>query len=283
MPKKPQAMPPPTNDALLTHESHHPDAPTTILLLHGAFSSPDEYKHMIPLLPSYHLLIPCLPSHGPASSVSLSLSPFTLSTASEHLDKLVASVAKNGRAHIVGVSLGAHVAINFAGAHPERCLSIFASGYNRFAPSFWTPILPPVIWAVQSLTHLLPKPVIRRLVGDDTDNDTEELGGVDMALLRQVVSVIVSNDEIRPIGDGGRRLLMVAATNRGLVPSNDRPDHAIMVRDVMRRAGADKKSVQAVQMKEMRHPWQVQAPNLFAKSVTAWIEKGELTEGMEEL
>lgn len=45
--------------------------------------------------------------------------------------------------------------------------------------------------------------------------------------------------------------------------------------------GGDEAGKLLVQHKEMRHPWDMQAPQLWVDSVVGWIEKGELPGGFE--
>lgn len=72
----------------------------------------------------------------------------------------------------------------------------------------------------------------------------------------------------------------VAAT-RGLVPSDDSLEDAKVVGRAVR--GGRNKESRVVQMKEMRHPWDMQAPKLFAGCVVAWVEGRELPSEMEKV
>jgi pimeloyl-ACP methyl ester carboxylesterase len=103
--------------------------------------------------PTYHVLIPDLPSHDAASSIK----PFTLSTWTPHLAPLIRQEAHNSRAHLVGISIGAYCVIDLTTHHPQLISSIFASGYNRFTPSPFTPLLSTAAYGLNRLPHLLPK------------------------------------------------------------------------------------------------------------------------------
>lgn len=49
------------------------------------------------------------------------------------LADIIGTYAINGKAHIVGLSLGAHVATALASAHPEMADTVFISGYRTFS------------------------------------------------------------------------------------------------------------------------------------------------------
>jgi pimeloyl-ACP methyl ester carboxylesterase len=100
----------------LHYTSINPAGKSTIVLIHGACCSGQNWDLVVPhLASSNHLLIPDLPGHGQSRQIT----PFSVEYSSRLLAKLIRSHAINGRAHIVGHSLGAHVAINLAVLSPE--------------------------------------------------------------------------------------------------------------------------------------------------------------------
>ncbi|KAK2603337.1 hypothetical protein N8I77_009802 [Diaporthe amygdali] len=63
---------PETANVLLPHLPINPESQTTLLLLHGAFSSKETWKPVHRHLEQYHLLIPTLPEHHEAANASAS-------------------------------------------------------------------------------------------------------------------------------------------------------------------------------------------------------------------
>lgn len=249
------------------------DATATILLIHGACSSPTEYKLATPFFPKhYHLLIPSLPGHGSSTHIK----PFNLPLTCHLLASLVRKHATSGQAHIVGVSLGAHVALYLAGHYPDIVLTIFVSGYGRFPPpSKWVaPLLPYLVCGGQHVTNSLPKPLVRYFM-DGASLDLEGTGVRSVQLCRQIIAVLCSTDEVKPVK---ARCLVVAATKRGVVPSNDSVEDAKVVGRIVRSGNEESR---VVQMRSMRHPWDMQAPGVFAGCVVAWVEGRELPSEME--
>lgn len=133
---------------------------TTILFLHGAFSSHREWIPVSGHLSDYHRLIPSLPSHGS----DLKIRPFSVERSAQLLADLIRQKAKNGEAHVVGLSMGAHVAIYLASHYPDVVTTVFASGLNRFAPSIWTPVLPYMVYVLHHLSNLAPQRVTSYLM-----------------------------------------------------------------------------------------------------------------------
>jgi pimeloyl-ACP methyl ester carboxylesterase len=250
--------------------------PTTILFIHGAFSSHREWVPVSGHLPDHHLLIPSLPSHG----LNLNVRPFSVELSARLLADLIRQKAKNSQAHIVGLSMGAHVAIYLASHYPDLALTVFASGFNRFPPSIWGPVLPYIVYTLHHLTNLAPERLTSYLMDgmfEPPGLKRDSNAACTISLCREVVRTIVSDAEIR---SAAARTLMIAATKRGLLPTNDRIEDARMVANIMKEGNSESR---AVEVRKMRHPWNLQDPELFARSVIAWIEETRLPEEMTEL
>jgi pimeloyl-ACP methyl ester carboxylesterase len=120
------------NMGTLHFETKNPSGTQTILLLHGAFSSHHEWDLVAatPHLSQYHLLIPDLPSHGRSTSKSI---PFNVADTAGLLAQLITEHAKDGKADVVGMSLGGYVAIYMAQRYPDVIGQggLFVSGCGR--------------------------------------------------------------------------------------------------------------------------------------------------------
>ena len=113
--------------------SLNPLASRTLLLLHGSFSSHREWDLVSTHLSSYHLLVPDLPAHSRSTSANI---PFAIPNTAALLADLITKRAKNGRADIVGMSLGGYTAIYMAQKYPNlvRTGGLFLSGCGRPSP-----------------------------------------------------------------------------------------------------------------------------------------------------
>lgn len=68
------------------------------------------------LLSDYHCLIPDMPDHGRSRREG----PFSHKDTARHIAEVVSARAHGGKAHVVGVSLGAQVALELMADFPER-------------------------------------------------------------------------------------------------------------------------------------------------------------------
>jgi len=78
----------------------------------------------------------------------------------------VRTAANGGVAHIVGLSLGAHIGIALASLFPDVCTKadrvVFVSGYNRFqAPGWLRPVVPFAFYGLIKGPDLLPARLVK--------------------------------------------------------------------------------------------------------------------------
>jgi len=115
----------PGDAELLPHDEAGTPGGTTIVFLHGGGLSARQWQPQLQQLSSeFHLLAPDLPEQGRSAD----LEPFTLEGAVAGVAELIRARATNGRAHIVGLSLGGAVGLTLMRSHPELVSSLFVSG-----------------------------------------------------------------------------------------------------------------------------------------------------------
>ena len=101
-----------------------PDHRPTIVFLHGTRLTGASWAAQIAALDdSYHCLAPDLPGHGTAETTR-----FTLDRAADDVVDLIAREAHDGRAIVVGLSLGGYVAMAAAAKAPARVTGLVLSG-----------------------------------------------------------------------------------------------------------------------------------------------------------
>ncbi|KAJ5144939.1 hypothetical protein N7448_002331 [Penicillium atrosanguineum] len=230
----------------------------TALLIHGGFGSNKEWDNVTPALieNGYHVLLPDLPAHGQ----SVAIQPFTVDYAAQLIFELIAKHARNGSAHIVGLSIGAHVAACVAErGGPDHVLSVIASGYNVFQPPrFTVPLFAPPVFF---LLHL---------VNAATDLRAElaawQNGEASYALIKEMTRTIVQS---REIGDIHIRLLAVASASTDTWLSKDRPGSSKRLLEAV--VGGRENGSRAVMHHSIRHSWHIEEPALFGALILAWI------------
>lgn len=258
----------PTHE-LLSHDELNPNSNSTILLIHGAFSSRAGWDLVTPYLPSYHLLVPDLPGHGESQHL-----PFTIQLSSHLLSELIKAKAHDAKAHIIGLSLGAHVAVNLISRYPEVVDHAFISGFEVFPQTAFSPYMPYALWTTQRIESLIPRSVVRWLMDGA---DVRSNGGGSLALCRQIANPIASTSWPEP---WPAKTLIVAAGKSGILPTADHPHDAIKLMEIGRRMNGE---TVAVTHDGMRHPWCRQAPLFFAETARAWFEGEGIVSGFRRL
>ena len=243
-----------------------------ILFIHGAFVSGAEWDLVTPYLADdYHLILPDLPCHGRSKDIT----PFSKELAAKLLADLISERTLDGRAYVVGFSLGAHVAIELASKFPDCINSVLVSGYEVYG------VAPQTLAAGMQLDGRLNSIMPRRFVKwlmDGTDLAAPPFEPSQSLRLAVAETLCLKDDEWP--SPWKARSLIVAAGKAGLLPTADHPRDAIKLRNIGREANEQTK---AVTHPRMRHPWNRQAPELCAMAVRKWFEDGLIADGFVEL
>jgi pimeloyl-ACP methyl ester carboxylesterase len=256
----------------LSHREQNKTGKSTVIFTHGAFDKSTSWDIITPHLPperDYHLLLPDVPSHGIASHIK----PFSISIAAHLISELIARRAHNGVAKLVGLSLGADIALRVASDFPQVVENgVFVSGASTPIPfgdkTATSQYLPHAAWLSQRIEWLAPRPLIRSLM-DGTDLPRPTLGSCSLELNRQIFA---PEDSKWPL-PWPARTLIIAAGKGGLLPTEDNADTARRLAEIGRKGNRE---TLAVVHYDMRHPWSLQAPELFANAVDAWFSEGKV-------
>jgi len=260
-------------DGILPHSAYNPRGRATVVFVHGAFSSRLEWDLITPILSqTYHLLVPDLPGHGQSRNIA----PFSVEYSSRLLAKLIREKAIDGTAHVIGISLGAHVGIDLASRYPQVVNSIFVSGFEVFPQVALSPYVPYFLWLMVRLESFVPRPLVRWLM-DGADIKRVDHGACTLALCRQIASPLKTDRWPSP---WPARTLVVAAGKGGIIPSSDHPDDARKLVHIGRQLNPE---TIALTHPRMRHPWNRQAPLLFAGVARAWFDEEELPNEFQTL
>lgn len=229
----------------------------TILLIHGAFTTSADWEPVISHLEkSFHILAPDLPGHGSAGGT------FTLDNAADALHTLMQESTVASKAHVVGHSLGAQVAIRLAEKYPSVVDHMIISGWEIYPSLPSSDRLSYILWTMNRVENLVPRPAIRWLM-DGTDI---RRASPSLELCRQFAETMKT--ATYPAAWPAPTLI-IAAGRGGLVPSYDHPEDAKKLASIGKEMNA--KTI-AVTHPLMRHPWNRQDPLLFANTVRGWIQ-----------
>jgi len=97
--------------------------PETIIFLHGGALSGWVWEKQLENFNDYHCLVPDLPEHGKSM-----VDTFTIENAADEVLDLIRSRAHKGKAHLVGISLGAQVILEMLSKSPEIIDHVLISG-----------------------------------------------------------------------------------------------------------------------------------------------------------
>ncbi|KAK5110081.1 hypothetical protein LTR62_006326 [Meristemomyces frigidus] len=244
----------------------------SVIFIHGAAVSGQDWLPVAKRMPNYHILLPDLPSHGKSATIK----PFTNQLSAQLLADLIRKHAHNGNSHVVALSLGAFVAVELATTYPDVVLDMFISGLKCLAPNLATGIGPYVAYSSGRFEDAVPRPLVRWLM-DGTDIQSTETSTSSVERTRAILTAISRPEYIPP---WGARTCIIAAGKRGILPTADTPADAIRYRDAGKGGNAE---TVAFTLPQMRHPWNNQDPELFARAVLCWLERRRLPGGFVEM
>jgi pimeloyl-ACP methyl ester carboxylesterase len=257
------------NDGL-AYYAFNPDGTDTILLLHGAMTGATEWGLVLPhISKQYHILVPDIPLHNKSRNIKLENPGRDTGNV---LGNLIKISAKGGKAHVVGLSMGAHIGKRLAVQCPEVVRTCFLSGYSELDWIPWKDYLAYVVYAVEYVGAKVPRSWID---GIEYAIDTETPH--DLKHFKKVWNLIMDDADVKNKA-WEARTLVVAATKGGLVPTNDSIKDA---RTLALLAQQKNPETMAVQNKTMRHGWSRQDPKLFADAIMCWIESKPLPNSFE--
>ncbi|KIX99151.1 uncharacterized protein Z520_04727 [Fonsecaea multimorphosa CBS 102226] len=250
----------------------------TIVFLHALLASYTEYANVIPALNDYHLMLVNLPCHSPSHEIP----PFELGSTSEVVAGLIEKKARNGRAHLVGLSMGGFIALEVAKCYPELVESVFVTGavpldgWRRWLAE--RPLMLYMEYGLASFIQYCPDWLYWQICSwlgiqrhDELRDETCQNFNFD--LLRQGYAAILSF-RVEDIKSIRARTLIVAASALDNVEITRRMGR------LLRENNAESK---AAVVTGLVHAWNLRFPELFAETIVAWAECRDLPKGLEEL
>lgn len=251
-------------------------SPPTIVFLHGAESCSLEFTRVATYLEDdYDLLLVDLPAHSRCRHI-----PFSFDNTVRGLVRLINTQFPEKKAHVVGLSLGGFLALEFARRHPDLVRTVWCTGCSPFTGTrLWFMQHPRLLSGIVTFAGMLATEKIfwATLGGAEPIPGLREevQGNQNMATLRPIYEelALFTNDNLAAI-DGGVRVAIVAGGKMDIVPDTKTAG------EVLRQKNPDSC---AFVVRNAIHWWSLQFPKLFAQGIRAWIEEKPLPDEYEIL
>jgi len=243
--------------ALFLREAGPADAPC-IVFLHGLWLSSSMWQPQIERLSNaYHCLAPDLPEHGKSTGIGL----LTLENTSRVVADLIREQTLHGRAHVVGLSLGGLVALGLLRDVPEVVDHMMVSGTGGTAARF-SPVIAALSKLGKPLLHML-KPASLVSLGLRFNIPQPYLG-----VLREDVRHL-QPEAIIHFADGFVKMELPQGVHAPVLVTFGQKEKFMVKRAARELSRA--LPAQAVMVPGVGHIWNLEAPDLFTKTVRAWM------------
>lgn len=241
-----------------------PEADESVIFLHSGNVAGWMWTAQAEALPDHHALVPDLPGFGGSAH-----QPWTdLATTADQVAEVVRERAHGGRAHVVGLSLGAVVGVALAARHPEVVRSVFASGAilrGMRGIGRWAGLAQVPLWNRRGYWTFLARAY--RMPADSVDLFVETGLGIDRDSARRMVPEIYDGVPAALL-DGLRRL---EAPVLAIVGEKEPRTFRDALGEVTSRAPR----AVARLAPGMHHVWSLEDPELFHAALSHWLTAGE--------
>ena len=237
-----------------------PAAAPSILFLHGGGVGGWSWRPQIEAFQNdYHLLVPDLPEHGQ----SLDVAPFSMTNAAARMAELIHKRAHDGHAHVVGLSLGAQVGVALlavAGRLVDRALLSGVSlrpipGASLIGPSLW------LYAPFKNIPYLIK--LNQQNLGVPAAYSAEFAEDTRRTTTRALANIFKANLAFRePPG-------LTRLKNPTLVLVGEKEPR--LMRRSARQLAASMTGATAYMVQGMIHNWPLAAPELFNRTLRAWL------------
>ncbi|WP_154793723.1 alpha/beta fold hydrolase [Occultella kanbiaonis] len=242
--------------------STHDGAGPSVLFLHGGNVAGWMWDDQVRALPDHHSLVPDLPGFGASAALDWT----SIADVVDQLAVIVADRADGGRAHVVGLSMGAVVGTVLTARHPEVVRSALLTGallngitglarrLNTVQLRVWDQHW---YWAAQARLFRLPPESVDQFVSNGLSIRVENM----RAVVAEVYGGLPASD-LAALAGADVPVLGLAG-ERDLRP----------VREAL-RAYPNSANVTTRLVPRMHHAWNAEDPALFNEVLRDWLTRG---------
>ncbi len=239
------------------------------VFVHGVGASGWMWEKQIAALADFHCLNVHLPSHDKSNHVPW----VSLADTADHIAALIQARSTNGRAHVVGLSLGAYVALVLLERHADVVDRVVISGVTA-APMPNRALLNPQLWLMSILMKrrwfVNRQAKSLHLPLDAQAATTENLLAMSLQTYRRIAEEVVEF-YVPPSLHRVNTPTLVTAGGR----------ESKIIRQAVEAIPKIMPNAQGRLAPGLGHGWNVEAPDLFDAMVRAWISGAPLPAGLQ--
>jgi pimeloyl-ACP methyl ester carboxylesterase len=246
--------------------------PETIVFLHGGTLGGWMWDKQLEAFKDYHCLVPDLPEHGKSNEIK----PFTINNAANEIMNLIRERAHGGKAHVVGISLGAQIALEMLSKSPEIMDHVLISGtlVRRIpATNFLLKLLDYTIKSYMSIkdTDFLIKANIRSY--NFPKEYFKTLKEATKSISSDSLTRILHENMLFKIPEGLEKvnnpvLIIAGGKEYGIIKESAKDLNEVLINS------------QYFMATNMVHGWNLTEPEFFNSVLRAWINDKKLPEGL---
>ena len=235
----------------------------TILFLHGGDVAGWMWTPQIETFKDrYHLLIPDLPGFGHSNNIPWQ----SFTDTAEQLAEIIKEKGRNGRCHVVGLSMGGHLTLHLISVAPELIDKVVLSGTAKrpYTPGLqrMVRVMLPLMrykfyWQLQARARQYP--------ADAAEMYIETGVGIDQQSLKSMMAEVMHSDG--PTG-------LENFTNPVLISAAEKDQS--LIHDSQKDLLGIFPNAQAVIAPNMHHGWSGENPELFSNMIGAWLKDRSL-------
>ena len=244
---------------MLAYEETGPVEGPCVVMVHGLIASRWTWRQTTAQLADYHCLAPDLPGHGESTGLPWK----SIADAARQVVELVRAKSASGKATLVGLSLGAMVALQALNDAPDAVNGVVMTGAN----------LLPLPWTVRLLSLImLPGLRSERFLQTSAEGlrlseEAIPLYRADLERFSRLTALTAS------LAASGFRLprRLVGAKSPVLALAGENEN--IRVLDSLHLVVKMLPNAQACKVPGARHGWIGEQPELWVQTLRAWLEQ----------
>lgn len=241
---------------MYAEETGTPGAPS-IVFLHGGGVGGWMWRKQTHALHDYHCLVPDLPGHGAIRTLPW----VSIGDTAQRVGELILARATNGRAHVVGLSLGAHIVLALLAQAPTLVDHTVMSGLNVLPVPRALQLVAQLMQPLSTTNWMLrAQAKALKIDADVYDEYVETARSLTPGTLQRIGAEAYNVRMPAHLGDVLNPVLIVAGQKEVRLVQRSIP---LLLRTLPHAQGYIAPGV--------GHGWTGEAPALFSDMVRAWI------------